>query len=117
MRISKTWLRPILTAVLFPVGLLFSMWATHSYAQWRTAKFVNVTRKQAVALAWSECFAKSPPGFSAPKWSYPILTDSGWVVFADRTFLSEVFNQAPGTYAWIASERPRILDCRYIAAD
>jgi hypothetical protein len=114
MRISRTWLRPILTAVLFPVVLLGSMWGVDEYAQWRAERLVNVSRQQALDLAWSQCFKKMSPGRQHIGWAHPWLGPDGWTVTAHQSRFDPLLQRYPLAFARIATSGPLLLDCRRI---
>lgn len=115
MRLSNLWLRPVVTAVLFPIVLITIMWGVDVYAQWRSERLVAVTRQQAVALSWSQCFSKPPPGFPAAKWTYAHIGSTGWEIEADQTYIGHLLGSRPLAWAWVPTQGPQVLlDCRFI---
>lgn len=114
MRISKTWFRPILTAVLFPGVLIGIMWALDEYGQWRAERLVNVSRQQAISLAWSKCFSNTPPGFPAVKWAYARIAPQGWIVTSNQSYFDWLLQREPSVVAWVATQQPIVLGCQII---
>lgn len=65
MRFNKTYLRPIMTAVLFSIALLVLQWSVGRFFSddWLPWTEVRISAPQAMEIAESQCFARAyhPP--------------------------------------------------------
>ena len=79
MRISRTWLRPVLTAVLFPVALLGAMWILDATSgdEWLPWTKSKMSSEQVVRIAETECFRRYP-GYEKFRPWHVKLSDGLW---------------------------------------
>ena len=122
MRIPREYSYPILTAIMFPVALVGTMWALDLYSQWLRENHVEVARSRAVTIASSQCFSRSPPSFPIGKWGHARIENDHWVVWMDDTPLDWRWGAGPGATmpASIAVIDPHtgfLARCIFAAAD
>ena len=75
----KAWLRPILTAVLFPVVLLGAMWVLDATSgdEWLPWTQSKLSSEQVVHIAETECFRQYPDYEKFRPWHVK-LSDGRW---------------------------------------
>jgi hypothetical protein len=117
MRLSSTYIRPVLTALLFPIVLLGAMWALDEFTgdEWLPWTHVKLTSRDAVQLAQRECFASYPESSHFGPW-HTKLRGTRWRVYGTRSGLPwlPISDGDAVVYALIDAESGTVIDCRMI---
>ncbi len=81
----KMWLRPVLTAVLFPVVLVGAIWGFDHFSgeEWLPWTKVAVTSQQAIAIAEAKCFSRAPSYLALKPW-HTRLGNDRWAIWANQ---------------------------------
>jgi len=118
MRISRNWVRPILTAVLFPVALLGAIWILDATSgdEWLPWTKSKMSREQAVRIVETECFHHYPDYDKFKPWHVK-LVDGHWRISGTRSglpfFISSHFDTL--MFAAIDDSNGVIISCTTIA--